>query len=244
MLKFDKRKSIPAYRQIREIILHRLKNGEIMPGEKIPSENQLCGQYGISRITVRQAVGSLVNDGLLHTVPGKGTFANDVMQEAHLEYVSGFLSESRRRGFVPGINVIDEGLIEAGAEIGGNLKLEEDEKVIRIKRVKSANGAPLYIELRYIPHKYCPDLVEENLGNLSLTDLARDRYNLDIRFRDIIVMPYTLDDESARLLKSEVETPSLIVFETLFLQDGSPFKWEKRIHKSGLHFTSKSTISQ
>lgn len=244
LTKVDKNTSIPAYQQIRQIFLNKLKNGEIKPGEKLPSENQLCMKYDISRITVRQAVASLVNDGLLHTVPGKGTFANDVMQEAHLEYVSSFIKGSETRGLKPGIKVIVEEIIEAGRETAEHLKINEGEKVIRIKRVKAANNVPLYIEDRYIPHEYCPDLVEENLGDVSLTDLAKERYGLKIRSRDIVVMPFTLDAESAFLLNADEELPSLLVFETLFLEDGSPFKWEKRIHKSGLHFTTKAIIRE
>lgn len=187
---------------------------------------------------------SLVNDGLLHTVPGKGTFANDVMQEAHLEYVSSFLKDAKKRGLEPSINVIEEEVVEADEETAENLRLSEGEEVIRIKRVKAAGGVPLYIELRHIPHKYCPDLIEENLGNLSLTELAKDRYNLKIQSRDIVVMPFTLDSESALLLKAEKGLPSLHVIETLFLEDGSPFKWEKRTHKSGLHFTTRAMIRE
>ncbi len=240
----DKKKSIPAYQQIREILFHKIKTGEIKPGEKLPSENQLCRQYGISRITVRQAVASLVNDALLHTVPGKGTFANDVMQEAHLEYISSFIAGTRQRGLAPSISVIEEAVVDADCETAENLNLREGEKVIKIKRVKAANNIPLYIELRYIPHRFCPDLVEENLSHLSLTELAKDRYSLDIQSRDIVVMPFTLDEKSALLLKTDPGLASLIVIETLFLEDGSPFKWEKRIHKSGLHFTTKAIIRE
>ena len=88
----NKNISTPAYQQVRELILQQIKSGKIKPEEKIPSESQLCNIYNISRITVRQAVASLINDGLLHTAPGKGTFVNGIMQEAQLEYIAGFKS--------------------------------------------------------------------------------------------------------------------------------------------------------
>lgn len=239
----NKNISTPAYQQVRELILQQMKNGQIKPGDKIPSLNQLCQMYDISRITVRQAIDSLIHDGLLYTAPGKGTFANGIMQEAQLEYVVGFKAESKRRGFTATINVLEAEIIAADREISEHLQIREHEKVIRIKRVKIANNIPLYTELRYIPHKYCPDLIEENLAESSLTELAQARYNLKFGKRDVVVTPILLDSESAMLLRTKEGQAGLFVTETLFLENGAPFKWEQRVHKSGLHFTARTALN-
>jgi len=240
----NKNISTPAYQQVRALIFQQIKSGKIKPEEKIPSESQLCNTYNISRITVRQAVASLINDGLLHTAPGKGTFVNGITHESQLEYITSFKTESRRRGFTARINVLEEKIIKADKEIAGHLKIKEGEKVIKIKRVKIANNIPVFTELRFIPYKYCPSLIKEHLAGKSLTELAKNRYNLKVESRDIIVTPIALDSKSAMLLRTKEGSPGLFVTETLFLDDGSHFKWEQRVHKTGLHFTTKAVLDE
>ena len=240
----NKNISTPAYQQVKELILQQIKNGKIKPGEKIPSESQFCSIYNISRTTVRQAVASLINAGLVHTVPGKGTFVNSIIQEVQLEYISSFKTESKRRSFTARINVLEEKIIKADKEIAGHLKIKEGEKVIKIKRVKIANNIPVFTELRFIPYKYCPSLIKEHLAGKSLTELAKNRYNLKVESRDIIVTPIALDSKSAMLLRTKEGSPGLFVTETLFLDNGSPFKWEQRVHKTGLHFTTKAILEK
>jgi len=238
----NKKISTPIYQQVKELILHQIKNGKIKPGEKIPSESQLCNIYNISRISVRQAIVSLANDGLLYTTPGKGTFVSDIIHEAQLEYIASFKAEARKKGFSARINVLEEKIIKADKEIVEYLKIKHGDKVIKIKRVKIANNIPIYTELRFIPYKYCPSLIEEGLADKSLTELAKNKYNLKITSRDIVVTPIALDFESAMLLRAEEGSPALFVTETLLLDNGSPFKWEQRIHKSSLHFTTKAIL--
>jgi len=239
----DKKSSVPAYQQLRKLLLEQIKNNVIRPGERILSENQLCKTYNVSRTTVRQAINSLTNDGLLFSAPGKGTFLNGITQEATLEYIESFQSEARRRGFTADVKVLDEGVQEADQMIARHLSIKEGEPVIRIKRVKIANNVPLFTETRFIPHKYCPDLVEAHLSGESLTELARSRYHLNVQLRDITVMPVLIKGESAMLLKVAEQTPGLSVTETLLLEDGVPFKWEQRVHKAGLHFTNRTVLS-
>ena len=238
----NKNSSIPIYQQVKKLLLDQIRNNAFVSRKRIPSENQICKIYNVSRVTVRQAISSLVNDGLLFTVPGKGTFLNGIMQETRLEYIESFQSKARKRGFTAHIKVIEERVEKADSAIAGHLRIKEGEKVIRIKRVKTANYVPLFTELRFIPLKFCPDLIEKHLTGKSLTELARNRYYLKIQSRDITVTPIILDSKSAMLLKANEETPGLMVAETLFLSGDVPFKWEQRIHKSGLHFTTRAVI--
>ncbi|HIC96210.1 TPA: extracellular solute-binding protein [Candidatus Bipolaricaulota bacterium] len=74
--KLDKRLAVPLYRQLKEILEERIRRGEFRPGERLPTERELCQQFGVSRITVRQALGELANEGLLYRHQGSGTFVN------------------------------------------------------------------------------------------------------------------------------------------------------------------------
>ncbi|MFA5645321.1 MAG: GntR family transcriptional regulator [Candidatus Ratteibacteria bacterium] len=240
--KVDKKSAVPAYQQLKRVLLEQIKSGIFKPGEQIPSESQMCQHYSVSRITVRQAINSLVNDGLLFSAPGKGTFLKGIIQEEELEYIESFQSEARKKGFSAQVKVLEEAVEPADKTISEHLRIKEGEKIIRIKRVKIADNVPLCIELRFIPHKFCPDLVEEGLSGESLTELVKTRYCLNIRLREITVLPITLTSESVMLLKTKEGAPGLLVTEALLFGDSTPFKWEQRIHKSGLHFTNRAMI--
>lgn len=70
----DKDSPIPLYIQFKEYLLDRIERGELEPGQRLPSEREFCDQLGVSRITIRQALNELVRDGMIQSVPGKGTF--------------------------------------------------------------------------------------------------------------------------------------------------------------------------
>ena len=76
--KVEKNGDMPLYRQLEEILKQRIKNGELKPGDQIPTEYELCEDFGISRISVRQALAELANDGFLCRHQGRGTFVNDL----------------------------------------------------------------------------------------------------------------------------------------------------------------------
>lgn len=82
----------PIYLQLREIIRNRIEEGEYLPGTAIPSENKLAETYGINRLTVRNAVDTLVNEGVLQRVQGKGVFVVGDKYEENLEEHGGFVS--------------------------------------------------------------------------------------------------------------------------------------------------------
>ena len=235
----EKNNSIPAYQQIKELILRQLKDGSLKPGDCLPSEKEFCETHNVSRITVRSATSSLANEGLLYTVVGKGTFVNEMMQEEQLEHVSSFSAKLRKKNFQPGIKVLEESIIPADRNVARYLKIKLGDKVIKIKRLKLINDIPLFIEKRFIPYRYCPSLIEEGLASASLTKLLKNKYHLKIKHRDIKVKPTIMDVETALLLQVRKNLPGLLVFETLFLENNQPIKWEERIHKSGIHFTSK-----
>lgn len=81
---------VPLYIQLEEIIEKAIKNGEYKDGDKLPSENKLCSKYGVSRITVRQALNMLEQKGLVYTVHGKGTFVKEIVIDQYLFNVVNF----------------------------------------------------------------------------------------------------------------------------------------------------------
>src|SRR5258708_39864193 len=97
---------LPRYYQLKEIIRERIRSGEWKPGELIPSERELSEQYKISRMTARQAITELVNEGMFYREQGKGTFVSRHKITQQLIRLTGFTEDIKTRGQRPGTKVL------------------------------------------------------------------------------------------------------------------------------------------
>ena len=90
--------STPLYQQVAEILTIGIRSGQYRPGDKLPSEHELCREYGISRMTVRLALSQLIQQGLVRSVHGKGTFVKEPVVSYNMKKIVGFSDTMRRRG--------------------------------------------------------------------------------------------------------------------------------------------------
>lgn len=235
----EKESPVPAYLQLKNIMLDKITKGEWQHSNRLPSENQLCRNYNISRITAREAIKSLANEGVIYTVHGKGTFINTHVVSQDIEKVTGFFSQAENEGFKADIQVVKQSVIKADENLASKLKISPGKQVIMIKRIKSADDEPLSIEMRYLPSDLCADLLEDNRAEMSLTKLLKDHYHLVIKEREMSITPYLLDKQSAELLKCKKDAPAVLLTEVLYLDNKRVIKWEEVIHKKGIHLKTK-----
>src|SRR6516225_11268955 len=104
---------LPRYYQLKEIMRERVQSNEWKPGEHIPSERELSETYGISRMTARQAITDLVNEGLFYREQGKGTFVSERKITQQLIHLTGFTEDIRARGQKPGTKVLSAQMFPA-----------------------------------------------------------------------------------------------------------------------------------
>src|SRR5713101_906477 len=115
---------LPRYYQLKEIIRERIHSGEWKPGELIPSERELSEQYKISRMTARQAITELVNEGLFYREQGKGTFVSRHKITQQLLRLTGFTEDIRARGQRPATSVLSAQMCPASEEIAERLCIQ------------------------------------------------------------------------------------------------------------------------
>ncbi len=101
-MQIDKQSPIPIYFQIMEQLKTQIKNGELKADALLPSEREYAEQFGISRMTVRQALSNLVNEGFLYRQKGRGTFVSKLKMEQPLQGLTSFTEDMRSRGMKPG----------------------------------------------------------------------------------------------------------------------------------------------
>jgi GntR family transcriptional regulator len=195
----DPASPVPKYFQLREILLDLIEGGELRVGAAIPSERELCQRYGLSRMTVRQAVDHLVSEGRLYRVPGKGTFVARPKIEMSLR-MSSFTEDMVRRGMHPGSRDLDRRVIRAGGYLARSLGIAAGTDVHYVERLRTADGEPMALERSHIPVTVAPDLNAQQLSDRSLYDLLENRYGVVLDGGEQSIEAGIVDPADAELL--------------------------------------------
>jgi GntR family transcriptional regulator len=208
----------PKHAQLREI-LRRAIERELPPGAPIPSERELAERYGVSRLTVRSAIGKLAEEGLLTRARGKGTFTAARRMELQL-YLMSFTGDMKRRGLVPTTEVLERA-VEIPPLINANaLGLAQGQPAYRLARLRRADGVPLAVERGWYHPGALPGLLEKDLSQSLYEQIAR---HYDVRFDHArqTVWAEAADRETARLLGIRAGDP-LLVFRRISTTRGEP----------------------
>lgn len=161
---------IPLYTQLVGIIKQNISSGELNVGDLLPSEAELCRTMGISRNTVRQAIGELEEEGLVVRKRGKGTFVADPNARGKCVRYS-FTTEISSMGKVPSSTMVDFGIIVPPPEISRKMQLQEGVTVYCFTRVRNVDGEPLILETSYYPQYFYPNLTRELVQTHSIYSL-------------------------------------------------------------------------
>src|SRR3989454_11654646 len=127
---------LPRYYQLKEILRERARSGEWKPGDLIPSERELSEKYGISRMTARQAITDLVNEGLFYREQGKGTFVSERKITQQLIHLTGFTEDIRARGQRPGTRVLSAEMRLADEATAEKLRIDAGTLIFRLQRLR------------------------------------------------------------------------------------------------------------
>ena len=238
--------NLPLYLQLKNIIKAQIISGAIQPGDKIPSESELCERYGVSRITVRQAINSLVQEGYLYRKQGVGTFVTSPKLRRRLPRLYSFSEDMRELGLEPSSQVLEQRVIEADEEMAEILKLPDgSRKINKLVRVRLANGEPILLEKTFIPYYLCPDLVKENLEEGSLYSTLREKYNLLLDHAYETYEVGKIRKEEAKILRCQVSLPAFVIERLTYLKTEVPVEWTKSIARGDrLRFTVRLVADQ
>lgn len=225
----DKKSPIPVYYQLRNIIQKKIQNGDYQEGDLIPSERELSESYGISRMTVRQALNHMVAEGLLVREKGRGTFV--AKRKIEQRNIDSFSESARRKGLVPSTQVLHFSKEEPGEEISGVLGLSSGDLVYVIKRLRSANDIPVALEEVFIPAELCPGLESFDLTT-SLYKIINDSYSISIAYMDNIIEASMPTSEEKRLLKVSSMVPVLRVSGVSFTSTHQKLSYERDVYRA------------
>src|SRR3989442_8606422 len=195
---------LPRYYQLKEIMRERVKSNEWKPGDLIPSERELSEKYGISRMTARQALTDLVNEGLFYREQGKGTFVSQRKITQQLIHLTGFTEDIRARGQRPGTKVLSSEMRPADEATAEKLRISPGTLIFRLQRLRLADGEPLAIELSQISFKGCERLLEEDLEQNSLYRVLETKYGIPLMEADQELEAGPVFDRKGRLMENSL----------------------------------------
>jgi len=228
---------IPKYIQIARILRERIQRQEYAPGVQIPTEIELCEAYQVSRITVREAINKLVQEGWLDRRQGKGTYVVHQKLRRNIAKVYSFSSDMRQLGMAPRSRVLSLRVEEALPEIAEKMKLPAaNGRVTRITRVRIANDVPVLIETALIPEYLCAGLALRDLENGSLYRILTEEYRLMPHHAEETYEAIILSREDAVILERDpdVPQPAFAIQRVTFLADGVPVEYGTSVGRGDL----------
>ena len=196
--------------------LRALISDELGVGDSIPSERELCAQFGVSRMTVRQAVDALVVEGLLERVQGRGTFVAQPKVDLQLRLAS-FPEEMRRRGMEPDLRVLAAEATTATPQLAEALELPVGADVYYLRRLRLADGLPMAVEENWVPAVLVPDLLDPEPAP-SVYDALAAR-ELTPTWGEDVIEAVQLDEEVAGHLGLSPGTAGLQIRRRTFSGD-------------------------
>jgi GntR family transcriptional regulator len=228
---------IPKYVQLGKILRRMIAAQEYRPGEQIPTEAALCRAYGVSRITVREAINTLAQEGLLQRRQGRGTFVARQKLRRNIARLYSFSSDMRELGIAPRSRMLALRREEADARAAERLCLPESNRfVTRIRRVRIANDIPVLLEDTLVPDHLCPGLADRELVNGSLYRYLTEDCHLVLHHAEETYESVILSRADAQVLGcgSTRPVPAFALQRIAFLADGSPIELTRSVGRGDM----------
>ncbi len=208
--KINKNLKIPYYYQLYENLVKSIQSNELIEGQKLESELELCEKFGVSRITVRQALKELELNGYIIRERGKGTFIKKKIETHSLQKVSSIVDELRKEGIKTKNKIVQKEVILPDIKIKNILQLKDKEKILFVKRLVLAFGKPLYLTKAYLPFAISGNISNEILIENSFTRIVTQILKLRLIHSKRILEADIPDEEVIKLLEMESDEKKVI----------------------------------
>jgi len=218
---------MPRYRQLKELIIRRISSGELRPSDRVPSENELVGATGVSRMTANRALRELTDEGYVERVAGVGTFVADFKAASHVLAVRNIADEIALRGHRHTATVLCREEIPADAKISTALEARPDTALLHVQLVHFESGIPIQLEDRYVLPDFAPRLLEQDFS--ATTPSAYLSAIAPLQEAEHVVRATMPDDQARKNLDMQCGEPCLVVTRRTWAR-GRPVTFAKLCH--------------
>ncbi|MCP4543218.1 MAG: GntR family transcriptional regulator [Chloroflexi bacterium] len=207
----DTESVIPLYHQIKQNLHGLIEDGILKAAQLLPSERDLAQIYGVNRLTVRRAVGELVNEGVLRRQRGIGTFVADPKLTQAMYRVQGFSERAQDAGRRPSSRLISMDTLPARTKVAQRLNIEPDTLVFKLVRLRCAEEEPVMLETAFLPHEQFPGLETIDFSKETLYRVLAEEFECYPVESEETLEPVILTAYERQVLETDADTPGLLV---------------------------------
>ncbi|HWR09106.1 GntR family transcriptional regulator [Sporomusa sp.] len=227
----DRKNSIPLHLQVRNFLRNEILKGTFT--EKIPAEYDLMDRFAVSRATIRRAIRTLIEEGVLESRQGLGTFVAVRPIEEWLGNLSTFFEIVGEMGMNPNIKVLSQGIVAAPQDAAKIFGMQEVYETIRLRL---ANDTPVVLETQYYPLDIGRKLAEFDLNNVSTYDILETELGVSLWEAKQTIASIIPTGEEKKLLGLTAEPCCALLSKRLVTDhDGNPLEYEKSIYRGDMY---------
>ncbi|HGO6123410.1 TPA: GntR family transcriptional regulator [Burkholderia cepacia] len=216
----------PLYVQIKDTLRARILDGTYAPHSRMPSEHELCAAFGVSRITVRQALGDLQKEGLLFKLHGKGTFVSKPKAFQNVTSLQGFAEAMSSMGYEIVNQVRSVRTVKADRHLATKLNVPEGAPLVEIHRVRLLNREPVSLEQTWVPEALGKRLAGADLATRDIFLVLENDCGIPLGHADVSIDAILADDEIVDALQVEESSPVLRIERLTHDASGAPIDYE------------------
>jgi len=219
----DRHSYKPAYAQLVDILRLQIATGTLRPGDQLPSESQLCKLYRVSPMTVRRAINILVEQGVISTAQGSGTFVKAVdlgTATFDLHELQTLFSDRQTS-----VKLLEARVALADERVARKLAITIGKRVIYLRRLLCRNGEPTFYHREYLVYDPTRPLVEAEMEVTSLQGLFDGSGGSVLKHGYLTIEATVLNEEEAHVLQVPASTAAFHVEHVFYDLDNRPISW-------------------
>jgi GntR family transcriptional regulator len=220
---------VPLYHQLKDVILRGIVTGKWKVDDRLPTETELSRQYGVSKITVRQAIRELATLGYVRREQGRGTFVRRPHLEQGPRELTSFTEDMRRHGQTASSRVLEHGVVLASTEIAARLRIKLHDPIFRLKRLRLADGEPMGIQTSHLPLALVPGIDAIAFTHNSLYEVLFSHYNLKPAGAKEVHYAVLIDADDAAVLEVAPKSAGMLAERTALLPNGKPLEFVQSV---------------
>lgn len=225
---------MPLHRQVKEDLLLKIKNSTYKQGERLPSERSLAGQYGVSRVTIRNTINDLVRLGVLYSRRGSGTYVKSIHVESRLVSMTSGVEQLEKLGMNVDIEVLSAGFVRQDKLSRSSLELKDGDSVYRIVRCLSANGNPLLVSYVHTLPEVGKKIEKIDLKNAAFLS-SLEEIGYQIQYAKEKIRAVRAEEFESKMLKLQPGSPLLCIERTVFISGDRPLYTNKDLINGDLY---------
>jgi GntR family transcriptional regulator len=225
---------VPLYGKVEEVLASEIARGDLKPGDRLPSEEELLTRFGVSRITVRRAIQNLIQRGIVEIRRGRGTYVLAPRVSQELTTLTGFAEDMDIHGRKASARVVSQEVVAANAIVARQLGISKGVRVMRIERVRLADSVPMSFDETYLPLDIGKQIVSDDLRIKPIFTLLEEKYGILLTDAEYKMEAAAASAHIAQALAISEGSPVFRIERTSFAEGGHPIDYEVLSYRGDL----------